>query len=78
MLENLLVLLNSAVIIGVGPPPAEFGTSSSDVRLISPPRMPGTASGLREGYVVLLYKITIKQRDCMLFPCLIYHQRIHR
>ena len=52
MLENLLVLLNSAVIIGVGPPPAEFGTSSSDVRLISPPRMPGTASGLREGCVV--------------------------
>ena len=48
MLENLLVLLNSAVMIGVGPTPAELGTVA-DVRLPSPPRMPGTSSGLKEG-----------------------------
>ena len=48
MLENLLVLLNSAVIIGVGPTPAELGTFA-EMRLVSPPRMPGTISGLKDG-----------------------------
>ena len=52
MLENLLVLLNSAAALGVGPAPADFSRRPKPeavrrARTISP--MPGSGKGIRRG-----------------------------
>ena len=49
MLENLLVLLNSAAAIGVGPAPAEFAPDESDKRPKSPSKIPGSGQGIKRG-----------------------------
>ena len=52
MLENMLVLLNSAAALGVGPGPGEFRRSRSpglarETSVISP--FPGSGKGIRRG-----------------------------
>ena len=50
MLENLLVLLNSAAALGVGPTPKEFGKVPAPPqrsKTMSP--MPGSGKGIRKG-----------------------------
>lgn len=53
MLENLLVLLNSAASIGVGPSPGDLGTSQPQAwgspRKGSASKMPGSGKGIRRG-----------------------------
>ena len=52
MLENLLVLLNSAAALGIGPPPGDMARDrvaySEEPRSISSP-FPGSGKGLRRG-----------------------------
>lgn len=47
MLENLLILLNSAAAIGIGPQPEEFG--KYEMRQKSASEMPGSKQGLKRG-----------------------------
>ncbi|XP_061169615.1 cilia- and flagella-associated protein 157-like [Saccostrea echinata] len=47
MLENLLILLNSAAAIGVGPQPEEFG--KYEMRQKSASEMPGSKQGIKRG-----------------------------
>ena len=55
MLENLLVLLNSAAALGVGPTPEEFSGEIAQTRhRKSASIMPGSGQGIRRGYVELL------------------------
>jgi hypothetical protein len=50
MLENLLVLLNSAAAIGVGPSPSTFKrASASGNRSKSASPMPGSGKGIQRG-----------------------------
>ena len=49
MLENLLVLLNSAAAIGVGPTPKEFAGGEEKPRPKSSSQMPGTGMGIQRG-----------------------------
>lgn len=52
MLEYLLILLNSAAAIGVGPQPAEIGKQFK-VRQKSAGEMPGK-QGIKKGYVSMI------------------------
>ena len=50
MLENLLILLNSAAALGVGPTPSAFSRKAEPSRRsksVSP--MPGSGKGIRRG-----------------------------
>ena len=47
MLEHLLILLNSAAAIGVGPSPAELGRQYEHRTVRSPSKIPGSGKGLR-------------------------------
>jgi len=49
MLENLLVLLNSAAAIGVGPTPKEFVHPDEKIRPKSSSQIPGSGKGIRRG-----------------------------
>ena len=49
MLENLLVLLNSAAAIGVGPTPKAFARPDARQRAKSVSPMPGSGKGIRRG-----------------------------
>lgn len=57
MLENMLVLLNSAAAVGVGPTPGAFAGYEEDEeddeyrdrRPISSSKMPGSGKGLKKG-----------------------------
>lgn len=49
MLENMLVLLNSAAAIGLGPTPKEFAMAGEPPRPRSSSQMPGTGQGIRPG-----------------------------
>lgn len=49
MLENLLVLLNSAAALGIGPTPKEFGKVAAPQRSKSMSPMPGSGKGIRKG-----------------------------
>ena len=50
MLEHLLVLLNSAASIGIGPSPGVLGDAPKRARSAS--QMPGSGKGLRKGWVL--------------------------
>lgn len=52
MLENLLVLLNSAAALGLGPKPGSLGRSKEEKRILSASKMPGSSGGIRRGYVL--------------------------
>jgi hypothetical protein len=48
MLENLLILLNSAAAIGVGPQLGDLGKQYK-IRQRSASKMPGTEGGIKKG-----------------------------
>ena len=48
MLENLLILLNSAAAIGVGPRPGELG-KQYEIRQKSASEMPGSKQSIKRG-----------------------------
>ena len=49
MLENLLILLNSAAAVGVAPAPAEFAEKGEGTRPKSSSQIPGSGKGIRRG-----------------------------
>lgn len=49
MLEHLLILLNSAAAIGVGPKADELGSKPDVTRKRSASKMPGSGAGIRPG-----------------------------
>ena len=52
MLENLLVLLNSAAALGIGPKASDLGKQSESPespRVRSASQMPGSGQGIRRG-----------------------------
>ena len=52
MLENLLVLLNSAASLGLGPQAGELGKTRDQDRVVRPrtdSKMPGSGKGIRRG-----------------------------
>lgn len=49
MLENLLILLNSAAAIGIGPQPEDFGRYEMPQKSAS--EMPGSRQGIKRGWV---------------------------
>lgn len=53
MLENILLVLNSAAAIGVGPQMKEFGLEQTIVRKKSASRIPGTEGGIKRGYLFI-------------------------
>ncbi|XP_041368419.1 cilia- and flagella-associated protein 157-like [Gigantopelta aegis] len=53
MLEHLLILLNSAAAVGVGPCPSELGKQYEERTIRSPSRIPGSGKGLRRSQMTL-------------------------
>jgi hypothetical protein len=51
MLENILIILNSAAAIGVGPQMKELGREEKNIRRKSASKIPGTEGGIKRGYV---------------------------
>ena len=52
MLENLLVLLNSAASLGLGPLAGDLGKTQEQERVVRPrtdSKMPGSGKGIRRG-----------------------------
>ena len=52
MLENLLVLLNSAASLGLGPLAGDLGKTKEQERMVRPrtdSKMPGSGKGIRRG-----------------------------
>ncbi|XP_067662711.1 cilia- and flagella-associated protein 157-like [Haliotis asinina] len=52
MLEQLLILLNSAAAVGVGPPPGELGKQFEEMER-SASKIPGSGKGIRRGQLPL-------------------------
>lgn len=55
MLENILLILNSAAAIGVGPQMNEFGVGQTVIRKKSASKIPGTEGGIKRGYFFLIF-----------------------
>ena len=51
MLENILIILNSAAAIGVGPQMKELGREEKTIRRKSASKIPGTEGGIKRGQI---------------------------
>ena len=66
MLENLLVLLNSAASLGLGPQAGDLGKTKEKeqmVRAHTDSKMPGFGKGIRRGYVFLILSAFFTKQD---------------
>ena len=54
MLENMLILLNSAASLGFGPNPEEF--SSNIIQRPRTSEYPGSGKGIRKKYIMIINK----------------------
>lgn len=63
MLENILLILNSAAAIGVGPQMKELGIEEKTIRRKSASKMPGSEGGIKRGYVIIQAFISSHELD---------------